>query len=115
MEKIARCEFLRVKVLQKIEKIKQHIELLFYRQMLKFLAECEKWIGQHSPRPVTDSLVYLFNLKNSSGKKRGIHVPWSIVQLVQGCESTAASLTSLADSLINLSDKMVWETTIKIP
>jgi len=42
MEKIARCEFLRVKVLQKIEKIKQHIELLFYRQMLKFLAECEK-------------------------------------------------------------------------
>lgn len=96
MSKIAKCEELRIKILHKIAKIKQQSEHLYYRHVLKFLAECEKWINQHSPKSASESLAVLFSLTNSSGKKRGIHVPWSVAQLIQGCESTATTLTTLA-------------------
>jgi hypothetical protein len=96
MSKIAKCNELRVKIFQKIDVIKQMADSFFQRQVFKFLSECENWVTKYSPESPVHGLEMLFSFKNSSGKNHGVHVPWSVSQLTQGCDVTASKLQALA-------------------
>jgi hypothetical protein len=98
MAKLSQCPSLRSSLLAKIAMISKTPELLFSKQLQKYLRECENWLDTCSPEQSKEGhLVTLFKSKSNVAKKRGVNLPWTIDLIIRACNLTTEALEGTCD------------------